>query len=98
MKLIRECDDDTCQRFGSLSLGNLDLSSSNHQPLIDCSAIASLIPLTISDDLETRRCVAFGFHNIAANELNHRKCDKMGVLDGLVVLLASDEQNTLLHA
>ena len=70
----------------------------NHQEPSDTGAVAALLPLASSEDLETRRCVAFALNNIASNELNHRVCERMGVLRPLVRLLKDKDQDTHLQA
>ena len=77
IRLMGKDEDCFCQRFGSLSIANLALSPSNHRRLIDIGVLNSLINMAHSADNETRRCVAFAFHNISVNEDNHQMCEKM---------------------
>ena len=58
----------------------------------------ALLPLAASEDLDTRRCVAFGLNNVASNEANHRVCEKMGVLRPLVTLLKDPDVDVHLQA
>ena len=71
-------EDTVSRRFGCLGIGNLAIVTANHQELFDSGAIASLLPLAVCDDLETRRCTAFGLNNVASNEKNHRVLRKDG--------------------
>ena len=94
----RDKEDPGVARYGSLGIGNLAVQSQNHQELFDTGAVMSLLPLATSDDLETRRCVAFGLNNIATNEANHRVCERMGVLRPLVQLLKDPDVDVHLQA
>ena len=47
-----------------------------------------------SQDLETRRCLAFAMNNLSANEDNHAAISKMGMLISLVSLLAENDKDT----
>jgi len=41
--------------------------------LFDSGAIPALLPVVdTTEDVETRRCIAFALNNIAANEANHK--------------------------
>ena len=47
------------------------ISKESHQELFDVGAVAGLLNCAKSNDLQTRRCCAFAFNNIAANMANH---------------------------
>lgn len=88
------------RRYGVLGLGNLAVVNQNHQTLFEAGGVPSLLMESVyaSEDLETRRCVAFALNNIASYEPNHRVCEKIGVLRPLVQLLRDPDPDTHLQA
>ncbi|KAF0710085.1 hypothetical protein AaE_012670, partial [Aphanomyces astaci] len=91
-------DDAICQRFGTLAVGNLAVSCTNHKDLFDQGAIAALMSVEHSTDLETRRCLAFAINNIAGNDANWITICKMGILRSIVSLMHDTDEETHLQA
>lgn len=88
------------RRFGVLGIGNLAVVTQNHQAIFEGGGVSSLLLESVyaTDDLETRRCVAFALNNIAGFEANHRACERAGVLRPLVRLLRDEDPDTHLQA
>lgn len=94
------CDEDTVvQRYGVLGLGNLAVSRESHQELFDVGAIAVLMDLSQkTQDLLTKRAIAFTLHNIACNPGNHIPCERLGLTRALVTLLEDTDKDVNLQA
>lgn len=88
------------RRYGVLGLGNLAVVAQNHQRLFEAGGIASLLLECVyaTEDLETRRCVAFALNNIAGFEPSHRACERAGVMRPLVKFLRDPDLDTHLQA
>ena len=52
------------QRYAALGLANLALAPRTHAALMTRPAMAALVGVSTSPDIETRRCVAFAFNNL----------------------------------
>lgn len=92
-------EDMLAARHGALGIGNLGVVASNHQELFDSGAIIALLPLaTSSEDLETRRVIAFALNNVASNEKNHRVLERIGVLRPLIQLVRDNDRDTHMQA
>jgi hypothetical protein len=72
--------DEVAQRYGVLGIGNMAISKESHQELFDVGAVAGLLNCAKSNDLQTRRCCAFAFNNIAANAANHPAAEVINTL------------------
>ena len=81
-----------------LGIGNLAVSREAHQELFDVGAIARLLPCIKSNDVLTRRAVAFALNNVSANPSNHTACERLGIIRTLVGLLKETDKDTNLQA
>ena len=97
--LMRTNEDITCQRFGSLAVGNLALFPENHETLLASKILDSVTPLVNSADKETQRCIAYTLHNLCQNKNMHLACENYEVAKSLADLLdESCKSSTKLHA
>ena len=79
-------------------IANLALFVDNHNLLIEIGALAALNDLVDVDDVETKRCAAFAFHNFCKNENTHEDCEKSVVARSLSSLLLNLDKFTKLHS
>ena len=96
--LIIENNDLICQRFASLSLGNITVSRASHEQVINSGVLQQFIDMSKSKDTETKRCVAFTIHNIASNKSNIAACERLQIMPSVVNLLHCKDFETKLQA
>ncbi len=96
--LMRIDEDVVCQRLAAHAIANLGLFMDNHSRLIEVEALDALNSLVEMEDIETKRCVAFAFHNFCKNERTHEDCEKTEVARSLSSLLKNHDEFTKLHS
>ena len=76
--------------FGALSIGNIVSKETLHEPIIAGGALNPLINVShLSDDFETRRCIAYGLCNLLTDERNHQYVTENGGLPTISILCTS---------
>jgi len=96
---IRDNEDDIiCRRYVSLAVANFAVLHTNHQVLLDSSAVAGVLSDAKSTDFDTRRSVAFMLNGIATNTSTHIECVKLGVPKVLASLLSCSDLETQIQS
>ena len=92
--------DRVCQRFGALGAACLALVPANHVRILERRVVEAFATVSNSHDIETRRAVAFGLHNLAVERRNHTTLRNLGALRPLIALASSDppDRETMMQA
>lgn len=98
LELVKFEKDVCCRRYCVHALANLSIFATNHSRLLEIGILSSLNDLVKIDDIETKRCVAFAFHNITKNDDTHVESEKWNVATSLAILLGIDDYFTQLHS
>ena len=67
------------------------LALGNHVDIIEVGALPALLSAAESNDLDTRRCVAFALNSLCMNEKNHVVCERVGIIKPLVNLAMMED-------